>query len=66
MSLETPVAQEYPPDRALDGIIPASGIDQHCSHPGEVDDEKPTEWWADLGSVYRIFEITIYGRTDCK
>ena len=52
----------YPATAALDGVSPGT-ISSSCAHPAS---NKPAEWWTDLGDVYKIYNITIYGRTDGK
>jgi len=55
----------YPPSGALDGFGPLGTIHSlyaDTSNSGNT----PAEWWADLGDVYKIYNITIYGRTGCK
>ena len=51
-----------PATAALDGVSPGA-ISSSCAHSGG---NKPAEWWTDLGDVYKIYNITIYGRTDGK
>ena len=53
----------YPATSALDGVSPVT-INSSCAHP--YLDNTPAEWWTDLGDVYKIYNITIYGRTDDK
>jgi len=55
----------YPPTGALDGQIVLNRINSHCAHPYNSA-SKPAEWWADLGNIYIIYNITIFGRRDCK
>ena len=55
----------YPPTGALDGQIVLNGFNSNCAHPYNSA-SKPAEWWADLGNIYIIYNITIFGRTDCK
>jgi len=52
----------YPATAALDGVSPGTIISS-CAIPSS---NKPAEWWTDLGDVYKIYNITIYGRTDGK
>jgi len=53
---------KYPATAALDGVSPGT-ISSSCAHPAS---NKPAEWWTDLGDVYKIYNITIYGKTDGK
>ncbi len=55
----------YPAEGALDGVVPGR-LSSSCAHPVASDLNKPAEWWTDLGDVYKILEIVVYGRTDCK
>ncbi|KAK2139615.1 hypothetical protein LSH36_1692g00013, partial [Paralvinella palmiformis] len=55
--------KEYPPAAALDGRLAGNGLNKSCAHPSNSE-TLPAEWWADLGDVYRIYNITIYGRRD--
>ena len=56
-----------PATGALDGELQRGGpIDTHCAHPYNNDRSTPAEWWADLGHLHKIYNITIYGRTDCE
>ena len=57
--------KEYPPAAALDGRLAGNGLNKSCAHPSNSE-TLPAEWWADLGDIYRIYNITIYGRRDCK
>ena len=62
MTVEGWYKASYPATAALDGVSPGI-INSSCAHSG---DDKPAEWWTDLGDVYKIYNITIYGRTDGK
>jgi len=56
----------YPAGGALDGVILTTRtINEHCAHPAIYGSVTP-HWWADLGSLYSIESITVYGRRDCK
>ena len=58
---------KFPPTGALDGQIAKGTINIHCAHPSNNESLKiPAEWWADLGDIYKIYNITVYGRRDCK
>jgi len=50
-----------PPTAALDGVSPGI-VNGSCAHPDLYD--IPAEWWTDLGDLYKIYNITIYGRTN--
>ncbi|KAK2163755.1 hypothetical protein LSH36_74g00023 [Paralvinella palmiformis] len=54
----------YPAKAALDGRITLGTIDHTCAHPILEHSRLPAEWWADLGGLYKIYSITIYGRRD--
>ena len=54
----------YPPKAALDGVSPGV-TNAHCAHPA-APGNNPAEWWTDLGDVYKIYNITIYGSNDNK
>jgi len=56
---------KYPPTAALDGQIVLGSFNNHCAHPSN-NGTSPAEWWTDLGDIYKIYNVTIYGRTDCK
>ena len=62
MTVEGWYKYSYPATAALDGVSPGN-ISSSCAHPSSY---KPAEWWTDLGDVYKIYNITIYGRTDGK
>ena len=55
----------YPATGAVDGIIPENGLNRHCAHLSN-DNGISAEWWTDLGDVYKIYNITLYARTDSK
>ncbi|KAK2138429.1 hypothetical protein LSH36_3056g00018, partial [Paralvinella palmiformis] len=61
MTVEGWYKDSYPATAALDGVSPGI-ISSSCAHPSLGN--KPAEWWTDLGDVYKIYNITIYGRTD--
>ena len=54
----------HPAKAALDGRITLGTIDHTCAHPILEHSRLPAEWWADLGGLYKIYSITIYGRRD--
>ncbi|KAK2138578.1 hypothetical protein LSH36_2781g00008, partial [Paralvinella palmiformis] len=53
----------YPATGAVDGIIPENSITTYCAHLSN-DNGTSAEWWTDLGDVYKIYNITLYARTD--
>ncbi|KAK2139021.1 hypothetical protein LSH36_2121g00000 [Paralvinella palmiformis] len=53
----------YPATGAVDGIIPENMLNRHCAHLSN-DYGTSAEWWTDLGDVYKIYNITLYARTD--
>jgi len=55
----------YPATGAVDGIIPEKNITTYCAHLSN-DYGTSVEWWTDLGDVYKIYNITLYARTDSK
>jgi len=55
----------YPATGAVDGIIPENRLNKHCAHLSN-DNGTSAEWWTDLGDVYKIYNITLYARTDGK
>ena len=59
-----PYNQLYPPTAALDGVSPRV-TNANCAHPS-APDNNAAEWWTDLGDVYKIYNITIYGSNDNK
>jgi len=55
----------YPATGAVDGIIPEKGLNRHCAHLSNHYGTS-AESWTDLGDVYKIYNITVYSRTDSK
>ena len=64
MTVEGSYTYMLPATAALDGISPGV-INGSCAHTSDPNNN-PAEWWTDLGDVYKIYNITIYGRTDGK
>ena len=54
----------YPATAALDGVGPGV-ISSNCAYTSAFNN-KSAEWWTDLGDIYKIYNITMYGRTDGK
>ena len=62
-----PHQTSYPAPQALDGYISPYG--DHCAHPRDsattpAENRVAAEWMTDLGALYKIYNITVYGKQD--
>lgn len=57
--------RQNPAAGAVDGQISDGKMDEHCAYLNNAD-HSASEWWTDLGDVYKIYNITLYTVANSK